>query len=427
MFLAAAATAASAPDGGHVAYVVRQGDTLSEIAERYIVPERDWQDLKRISRIRDPHRLPVRTTLKIPRQWLRWSPERAELVSVRGSVSVSSDGRTIAPAVGAELPEGARITTAGSSFVTLALANGTRIALPSASRVTIVRLRKYLIDETIDYRFRLENGRIDTKAAPLRKSGSEVIVTTPIAMTAVRGTEYSVAFDDGRQLTGTGVFEGTVSVSALDGSRPQITPEGFGALTDAQGGSRKIALLPAPAMQVPGRVQTEQMVTFDLDPVTGARGYHAVLASDAGFIERYAEQQSASPHFEFPDVPNGNQFVRISAIGEGELRGMRQSYSFSRRLAALGADVSEGADGYAFRWFGTGEGTRHYRLQILMGAPDGPAIVDEVGLTGNGATVSNLPPGIYFWRVALSQQDAQGTIDKWTEPEKLTISGADGG
>ena len=419
--------AAQGPADRPVEYVVESGDTLSELAERYLEPAYDWRDLQQLWHIRDPHRLPVKAKMSIPRRWLRWVPEKAEFASVRGSVTLTVDGRSVSPSVGAVMPEGSRIATGANSFVTLALSDGSRIALPSQSRVRVVRLRKYLINNVIDYRFNLERGRVDTKAAPLTDPSGNVIINTPLAMTAVRGTEYSVFFDPVGALTGTGVIEGAVAVSRRDGSRSQLVAGNFGALTNAQGESRKVELLAAPDLENPERVQTGDRVVFNVTPVVGAQGYHALLAADAGFVESYAEQQTTVPHFEFPDVPNGNQFVRISAIGEGGLRGRRQSYSFSRRLASIGAEVSETEGGFVFRWFGRGEGERRYRIQIFRNAPEGMPIVDDVGLTENEATVRNLPPGVYFWRIALSQTDSEGTIVTWTEPEKLTISNPGGG
>lgn len=424
--LLAAAAAAQISNDDRVEYAVKPGDTLSEFADRYIVPEHDWRDLQRIWRIRDPRRLPARTTLTIPRSWLRWTPETAEVVGARGTVMLKANGRTGTLSVGVTLREGAQVSTAANSFVTLELSNGSRIALPSESQVTVVRLRKYLINSAIDYRFRLERGRIDTKAAPLTNPSGNVIINTPLAMTAVRGTEYTVAFDPDLEITGTGVLEGAVAVSGLDGGMSELVPERFGALTDAHGKSRTVKLLPAPELKNPERIQTEDLVTFDLTSVPGALGYHVLLAADAGFIESYDEEVSTSPHVEFSDVPNGNQFVRISAIGEGGLRGMRQAYSFSRRLASIGADVGETEDGFVFRWSGRGEGERHYRLQIFRDAPEGTPLVDEVGLTTNDVTVRNLPPGVYFWRVALFQSDSEGMIENWTEPEELRITGSSG-
>jgi hypothetical protein len=410
-----------------VRYVVKPGDTLSTLAARYIAPEHDWRDLQRVWKVRDPRRLPAGQVLSIPRGWLRWTAEEAQVVSVRGTVTLMSGRRTVPSTVGTVLREGAEIDTAANSFATLVLTNGSRLALPSQSHVTLSKLRKFAINSAIDYRFLLDRGRVDAKVTPLTDRSGNFIINTPLAMTAVRGTEFSAAFNPAQKETATGVFAGETAISRPDGTEPQLIPEKYGAITDAAGNSRKVELLPAPDLENPGRVQTGDIVTFDVTPVPDALGYHALLASDAGFVESYDEQQSTTPHFAFANVPNGNQFLRISAIEAGDLRGLRQSYSFVRRLASIGAEVGKTADGFAFKWFGSGKGTRHYRLQIFRDAPQGTPIVDEVGLTDSEATIRNLPPGVYFWRVAVSQTDPEGAIENWTDPEKLTIAGPDGG
>lgn len=430
MFLAAAAAAQTpvpASVDAAVPYVVKPGDTLSEIAQRYLVPERGWHDLARLFHVSNPRTLPRGRTLRIPRNWLRWTPEQARLANARGQVTLSQGGRAVAPDVGTVLGEGAVIATAGGSFATLVLSNGARVALPSQSRVRVAMLRKYVINGAIDYRFALDRGRADIKATPLTDPSGNFLINTPLSMTAVRGTDYTVTFDEAQNGSGTGVFEGRVQVSRPDGEAPQMVAERFGVVTDAAGKNTTVALLPEAEVQNPGRVQTDDLVVFDIAPVAGATAYQLTLASDAGYVERYFEQRSPTPHFEIPGVPNGNQFVRVSALAESGLEGMRQSYAFRRRLASIGAEVGKTEDGYAFKWFGNGEGKRHYRLQIFRDSTEGNPVVDEVGIEGTGVTVRDLPPGVYFWRVGLTQFDTEGEIGNWTRPEKLTIAPPEGG
>jgi hypothetical protein len=426
-----AAAASQAPIDAPITYVVKPGDTLSQVAERYIVPAHDWRDLQRLWHLRNPQQLPPHQTLTIPRSWLRSVPEKAQFASVRGTVTLAFRGRNVLASAGTSLSEGAEIETAANSFATLVLSNGSRVALPSRSRVAFVRLRRLLINHAIDYRMELKGGKIDTKAAPITVPGGELIIGTPLTMTAVRGTEYQIGYDTDERNSGTGVFEGTVTVVRSDGTAPQRVPARFGAITDVQGQTRKVALLPEPVLKDPGHVQIDESVTFDIAPIPGAHGYIAQLASDAGFVQSYAVQESPTPHFEFAGVPSGGQFVRFAAIGDGHLEGMRQSYPFTRRPAAIRADVAEtvvvdNIKGLNFKWSGDGAGVRQYRLQIVRGRPDGPLALDESGLKGDSLLVSHLPAGVYFWRVGLSQTDAQGTIENWTEPRKLTIANPDG-
>jgi hypothetical protein len=428
MWLAVAAAVAPVVPGevqeAPLHYVVRSGDTLFQLARRYLAAGHDWRTLGKLWHVRNPRRLPVGRTFTIPRAWLRWTADDARVVGLRGTVSLQAGGRPLRPAVGIVLPEGASVSTAANSFVTLALTNGSRIALPSQSEVTILRLRKYAINNTIEYRFRLDRGALDTKDTPFHDPDGEFSVRTPLALTAVRGTEFAVSFDPAKAQSGTAVYEGTVAVSGSDGARAQLVSERFGAVTAGNGPTVDLPLLPAPDLTDPGRVQADDVVTFDVGALPEATGYHAQLASDAGFVDTFAEQDSTTPHFAFADVPNGMQFVRISANGPGGLHGMRQSYAFSRHLASIKAQAEQTADGFVFRWFGNGEGDRHYRLQISRDAAPGggTAFVDEVGLARNEAVVRKLPPGVYYWRVGVTQVDAEGTIDNWTTPEKLTIT-----
>ncbi|MCJ2182575.1 FecR domain-containing protein [Novosphingobium sp. 1949] len=418
----AAKTIAPAAPDAPIHYTVKPGDTLSQLARLYLAPGHDWRDLQRLWHVANPRRLPARRVFTIPRPWLRWTPASAQVASVRGSVVFRAAGATLPSTNGTVLREGAQVTTAANSYTTLVLTNGSRVALPSNSDVTILRLRTYTLGRTIDYRFGLGRGTLDTKDTPLANPDSGFIIRTLLSLTAVRGTEYAVSLSPDATQGGTAVFEGTVAVSAPDGSATNRVPEGFGAVSQAGAAPVRLALLGAPDLTDPGRAQIDDQVSFDIAPLPGASAYRVQLANDAGFVDTFLEQDQASPHFVFDTIENGRKYIRVSAIGPGELAGMRQSYSFVRHLASVHAEAEATDDGYLFRWFGNGEGARHYRLQIYRDTLESTPVVDEVGLETSEATIRDLPAGVYLWRVGLTQTDADGTFENWTSPEKLTIA-----
>ncbi|MBY8827374.1 FecR domain-containing protein [Hephaestia mangrovi] len=425
--LLVAAAAASHTSGDVVRYVIKQGDTSSDLAQRYLVPAHDWHDLLRLANTRDPRAMPAGRAVSIPVAWLRDSRGDANLASYRGTVTITVNGRSTPPRTGMSLGEGAELTTAANSFATLILPDGSRVALPSQSRLKVVELRKLIINGAIRYRFELGRGSVDTHVTPLSDPSGRYIISTPISMTAVRGTEYAVFYDDATHAAGTEVFSGTVAVSPPDGSRPLLVPKAFGATTDADGQSEKTALLPAPDLVDPGKAQHDDLVTLNLTPVPGAVAYHILLATDAGFVDSYREQRSPTPHFEVQGVPDGHQFVRISAVAPSGLEGQRQTYAFTRLLASIHGEAIATTDGYRFKWYGAGQGERHYRLRIFRDAAKGVPIIDDVGLTGNEIAVKRLPPGTYFWQVATVQAGPDGMTENWTDPERLVIAAPDGG
>lgn len=425
--MALAASAANPADGPPVDYIVRRGDTFSQLTKDYLVPGRQWREVMSLTRVRHDRRLPVGTTIRIPRSWLRWTSETAQIASARGTVTLVDGGRSTTLVAGARIAEGAELMTGTDSFTTLQFANGSKITLPSRSHVAVKRLRKLVINGVIDYAFQLQDGRLDTRVTPLRDQTGRYIISTPLAMTAVRGTDYAVGFDPASGNSGTAVFEGAVAVSPVSEVAPLLVPAQFGAVTDATGKSEMVALVSAPSLENPGRVQKDDIVSFDLTPVPGATRYQIMLATDAGFVDTFRELLSPSPHFELTDVPNGNQFVRVSALAGNGLEGNRQAYGFSRRLASIHAEVASTPDGYRFRWFGSGEGARHFRLQIFQESALDTPVVDEAGLELSDVLVRKLPPGVYQWRVLLRQTDAEGLIENATPMEKLTIAAPDGG
>lgn len=412
------AAPATKGDAEVVRYVVKPRDTLWLLDRSFIVAPKTWQALLPLSGTRSPRKLPIGRTLAIPRAWLRSTPDQARIASYRGTVSIDAGGHAVAPAAGLEIGEGAHIVTGADSFVTLILADGSRVTLPSQSGATIGAMRRLVLNGAIEYRLDLDKGRVQTHVEPLKDPSGRYRIATPITMTAVRGTEFRVSYDPARAASATEVLAGTVALAAKAGTPPVLVAHGFGGAADAQGHLRTEALLPAPDLVDPGKPQRDDAVSFHLAPVAGATAYRVVLATDAGFVDNYAERIAPGGDVTLTDVPDGNQFVRVSAIAADGLEGLAQSYAFARQLASIhpGA-VSQDAGGYRFRWFGSGHGARHYRFQLMRGSPRSAAVVDEVGLEHEDLLVRRLPPGIYYWRVAVHQSGAEN----WTDFEKLTI------
>ena len=426
MFLAvalqAAAPALPPRSGETVAYIVRRGDTLDRLSRSFLVPERRWRALLKLAAIRNPRRLPIGRRLLIPRSWLRFTVEPARLASYRGTISLSIGGRAMSPSPGAAISEGTLVATAGNSFATLILADRSQVVIPSQSRVRIRELRRILLTGAIDYRIDVEKGRLETKVTPLDRPSGRYRIGTPISMTAVRGTQFRVSFEETSRIAATEVLAGTVAFSAPGSTAPADLERGVGATLDPTGKPGVEKLLGAPELDNPAPLQTRDAVEFRARKLDGAIRYRVLIASDAGFIDNIAEQFSDEGVFALDDLPNGNLFVRISAIARSGLEGLAQSYGFTRRLASIHASVEAREEGYRFRWSGAGGGVRRYRFQLMRDTPMGKPMVDEVALERDALTLRRLPPGVYYWRVGLVQIEDGEATESWTDPAKLTIT-----
>lgn len=406
--------------GDSLAYRMRTGDNLYVLAQRHMVNISAMRTVQRLNRIRDPHAIPIGTVIHIPYRLLKYKPETARLVAWRGNVSVGSN---TTPTVGMEVGEGAQIVTGQGGFATFQLSNGSRVTIPSQSNVQIAKMREYQINSALDYELAVNKGRIQTKAAPLKNPDSRYRIRTPIAVSAVRGTEFRVKLADDNAPSLTEVLEGTVAVGAPNSDKAADVPKGVGMAMTSSGDASTEELLSAPELVAPGKVQKEETLHFTAKTMPGATRYRAVLATDASMAELFEETISDTPELEFPAIPNGKYFIRISAFSPQGFEGFTNSYGFRRRLLTVGGAADAADDGSVlFKWDTGGSGKVVQRFQLYRDAVTSTPYIDETGLTKNEIKLNKLPPGTWFWRVGISLYEDGTVTESWTSPEKLIIA-----
>lgn len=427
---ASAQTRPSAPlpariDGeDDVRYIVQQGDTLYTLAEKYMWRPADWRPVRQLNRVRDPLRLIPGTTLTIPARLLRTLPLTARIAAFKGTGRIGTGaGGDIPLAVNQAITPGMTIETGAGSFVTLQLSNGSRLTLPSQTKVRVATLRRFQLNGMVDVNFLLEKGRVETNVTPIGGTGGRYRIRTPIAVSAVRGTVYRVGYEEETALSRTEVVEGLVALSGDKQPAEQTIGKGFGAVLSAQGEMTREALLQAPEMLNPGRVQVDPQVVFALKPLAGAQRYHVQVARDAGFIEMEQEQYSAKPEARFDDIGNGRWFVRTSAVAASGLEGMPQTYAMRRMRIGLTASSGQEDDGaYRFRWNGESEGGLVFHFRLRPDLPGSVPLVDEPGLSDTILSLTDLPPGTYRWTVgARHHEDGEGATN-WLPEQSLIVA-----
>ncbi|MCI3180361.1 peptidoglycan-binding protein [Caulobacter sp. CCUG 60055] len=407
-----------------VVYDVKAGDSLYALAGRYFIRLSDYREVQRRNHVRQPRRMPVGLKLEVPTRVLRTEPVEARLGAFRGPVNVSTAGRAAAASAGLLVREGDLVATGANAFARIDMPDGSRVALPSQSRVRVERLRRTLLTGAVDRAFVVEAGRGESTVTPLPTPQDRYIVRTPMSVSAVRGTEFHVRYDPERHSAATEVVSGLVAVTA-DQDRSASVPAAYGVAVGASGALHPTPLPAAPALLRPDKAQDEPKVVFDVAPVAEARGYRIRLAADAGFLDAFAEATADGPQVVFEGVPDGDYFARVSVIGPEDLEGMPRTYAFERFLNTL--DLSPMATSkrgrerrYLFRWTAGGNGERTYRYQLSRDGAATP-VVDEAGLSETQITVTDLPPGAYVWRV-MSRTFAKGRhIDKWSPPQTFQI------
>lgn len=420
--VATPALIAATQDDDSIIYVVKSGDTLINLGLRYLNNANAYLVVQKSNRIDNPRALPVGKSLRIARGLLRYQSVSAKIVSVRGNVLVGP----YAAATGQMIGEGAHLKTAASSFVTLSLPNGSRVSMPSNSDLRIRMLRMYKLGRALDYDFDVAKGGASTTVAPLKSASDRYRVRTPRAVSAVRGTEFQVRYNDTANREFAEVTEGGLAVSTgTDGLT--TLPAGNGLALPAAGGIIKEVLLPQPTLLNPGKIQADPELYFAITPRANETGYRIIWAADAGFIEQVADVTVTDSEAKLAGIGDGNYFVRARAISANGIQGMPVTYAFKRRLNGIKAAAGKSDEGYSFKWQNEGGGVKKFHFQLFKALPNrttpvGTAIIDEPALSDPQITISDLPPSAYIWRVGAVQFADKEVTTNWTAFETLTVA-----
>ncbi|CAD6556227.1 hypothetical protein LMG28140_05842 [Paraburkholderia metrosideri] len=411
----------SATSPAYVSYTTHDGDTLYEIAGRYLSDSADWTLLSRLNRVPAPRRLPAGIALLLPAAKLKQDPESAHVIATSGAVDHAFGKNAYVPVTQATiLGEGDRIRTGADGFVTLELPDGSHITVAHDGELDIGTLRRTVLTGAGDRILDLQRGEVESQVTHATRTDDRFQIRSPSVVAGVRGTRFKVAYNGDAQSTNVEVIEGAVGVdpSTLDGTgrkaaaplpgvplqaSAQLVKASFGNVTRTGGTvGEPVELLPPPALVKPERVQDGKTVAFELVPSAQAVGYRVQIARDADQLDLIRDLRVSAPHADFGDLPEGTYFVRIAATDSHGLDGLPQVYAFERRQFGLSASAAPraGSRGYQFRWLVSRTHVdTHFRFVLGATADLLHPIVDRTDLSGNELTISDLPAGVYYWTI----------------------------
>lgn len=334
---AAPDTIAIGPAG--ITYKARANDTLLSIAQQWTSRSENWVILAKINHISQDSSIPIGTPIIIPADLLNDEPSQAQVVALSGAVTANApDGQAIVMRVGAKLSEGTQIETGVNGFLTMSLADASRISLPSNSRIAFSKLRVARFTKSPRTELTLLRGHVESRVAPLDGNKGSYEVHTPISVAGVRGTQFRVGLE-GDGVTNE-VLSGAVAVGKTKQSTDLTLDGGKGNVINVRAVGPAIDLLPAPQLDSLTNDSTPQI---RLMPVIGATAYHVQIANDPDALDVLTEGHSSRPQVKLFGLPVGTYFARVSAIDKHGLEGFIriQSVSFAGHTpTAAGAQTA---------------------------------------------------------------------------------------
>ncbi|NML31763.1 peptidase M23 [Paraburkholderia sp. G-4-1-8] len=335
-------------------YTTRDGDTLYNIAARYMSDSADWVLLSHLNRVPVPRRMPAGIVLYLPTSRLREDSDATRVFATSGPVEHKlGPGPKLPLQVGETLIEGEHLITGPNGFTTLDLPDGSHVVVSQESELSIEKLRHITLTGATSWIFGLHQGEVEGQVALATRRSDLFQIHSPSVVAGVRGTHFKVDYNVAAQTTAISVLKGAVGVDplTLDGRSVALVPgmpldaaeqlltAGFGNVSPAGGAiGRPVMLLPAPSLVEPGRLQDGKAVTFEVELDEHAAGYHWQISRDARQLDMVRDRRVATSHADFEDLPEGTYFVRIASTDDNGLDGLPSVYAFERRQFEL--DVS---------------------------------------------------------------------------------------
>ncbi|MBC8720668.1 LysM peptidoglycan-binding domain-containing protein [Paraburkholderia sp. 31.1] len=425
----------------YASYTTHEGDTLYDIAARYMADPTDWALLSSLNHVPAPRRMAAGIVLRLPSRRLRQDRDTARVIAISGPVEHAFDSSPYLPLkTGETLAEGDRLRTGANGFATLELPGGSYVTVAQNGELNIERLRHVTLTGVADRVFELRAGEVESQVTHAKRLDDRFQIRSPSVVAGVRGTRFRVDYDGDTQTTAVAVLDGAVGVdpatqhgqsAAPAPGRPlqaseQLVKASFGNVTHSGGAvGSPVQLLPAPALARPARVQDGKSVAFDVNPAEHAVGYRLQISHDADQLDLVRDLRVSAPHADFGDLPDGTYFVRVASTDSNGLDGLPNVYAFERRQLGLDASAAQraGSRDYEFRWFVSRSNVpTRFRFVLANTAELSHPVIDRPDLPGGELVISDLPPGVYYWTIVAEQFDNGRFYEKSSPVRSFTLA-----
>jgi hypothetical protein len=421
---------------------VKEGDTLEGLARSYLANPRQWPLLQARNKVADPKRLQPGSLIFIP---VRLQPsESATVQFVQGEVTAQARGGTAAPiATGSKLEEGTELKVGPESFVAVQLADGTVVRVQAQSELQLRQLRRRGRGRagSVQSVLEMHKGGVESTVPPSTEPLRRMEIRTPLAVTSVRGTQFSVALAESGQTTAS-VEHGSVAVqsrrdtdsepgAALKAPTALLAPgQGLAVATDGTVGAPRTLLSAPDTSGMPATLGDAGLLAIDLPMASGATRYVAQVAQDPEFTQVLRHGSFSDGRLRWKALDDGRYYLAVRALDDAGIAGLPAVQPFivkTRPVAPLYQHPAPGAvvpSGAAELRCTEVPGVRWYRVQVSADAQFTQPLRDEQRLAECRLPLGALPAGSYFWRIAslLALPDGQADQGPFAPPQPFTVA-----
>jgi len=408
-------------------YTVRPGDTLWDVSAKYLNNPAKAFKLQALNAIDDPYHIPPGTTIRVPLRWLKVKRYDVRVISVHGEVElISSSHAGAAPLeIGTLLSTGDTLRTGATGSVALELVNKSQILLNAGTQVTLGALDQYGASDVYRTKVDVASGGVESKVTKRRQPATRFEIGTPAAVTAVRGTDFRVGFDDATRAARLEVISGEVRLSGAGGGA--TVPSGFGVVASADGVPSGVTkLLPAPDLAGLPSIVDRVPIEFVFRKPLAEDGWRAQITPLNDPSTLIFDRLDKGERIHGPDAPDGRYVLHVRAVDSQGLEGLNAAHVFTLKarpeapiLVYPPPDAAVLEVRPEFKW-ARNEQAATYHFQLAATAEFSSVLADIPDLAVTDAAPElNLKQGFYYWRVAA--RSATEGIGPFSDAQRFRI------
>jgi hypothetical protein len=416
VFLFNAIQAANAAEKKTWVYVITNGDNLWNITTKFLTKIDYYTKLQKLNNIKHPKKLKPGSIIRIPMEWIKHTPASAKVSFLQGQSQLfrNNELTPLTPATILVLGDEVRTGTKGSA--TVIFADGSEIVLFKNTVVVFDHLSAYGKTGMVDTRIRVIQGKVETNAQKNKGPGSRLDISTPSAISSVRGTFYRVSNTKENAST-VEVIEGTVEVAGDKQKNSIEVATGQGTLIE----EGREPTPPTPLLSPPTILTTQ--IFFETTPliswvnVKKAKYYNFQVSLQKNFKSILWSKSTTGTSIELPELTDGIYYYRITATDQLGIEGIAVQKKLTIDLSpkapklintphrVLSDDLLS-----VLRWENSADKANSYKVELAKDKMFTQPTLTKIVTSTEFPLPQNLTFGDYFWRVS-SIKGSEKNID----------------
>lgn len=387
-------------------YVVANGDSLWNITSKFLTKIDYYTQLQKLNNIKYPKRIQPGSVIRIPMEWIKHTPASAKISFIQGENLLVRNKISSPLTASTSLILGDEIRTSDKSSVTVVFADGSEMVLFKNTIIAFDHLSSYGKTGMVDTRVSVIQGKVETNARKNKGPGSRLDISTPSAISSVRGTMYRVS-NTQKNISTVEVIEGTVAVAGEKSNNSIKVATGQG--TRIEKGTEPTK--PVPLLSPPNILTTqtffEQAPVIKWDSLDKAQRYNIQVSPQKDFKSIIWGQLTTDTTIVLPKLNDAMYYYRITAIDSLGIEGKPAYKNFTLNLSPRAPQLKNTPERILgnntlsmLHWESSLDPVDRYKIEISKDEQFTQLVLNK-SMTGNQlALPNNLEFGHYYWRVS---------------------------